>query len=108
MSVEISKNKLNLMVWLCRKALDEDFVYGKKRKEVEKLERFVQGLITEKDAPKLNPFVRERAKDDLKKLLFLPPYNEMTNICAGDGIFARSLEEKYGLSIDELKKECGL
>lgn len=42
MSVEISKNKLNLMVWLCRKALDEDFVYGKKRKEVEKLERFVQ------------------------------------------------------------------
>lgn len=33
-----------------------------------------------------------------------PPYDNFSNICMGDGYFAKSLERKYGLSIGELTK----
>lgn len=46
--------------------------------------------------------VRE-AIDDLKKFNGLPPYDGF-NPCAGDGIFAMSLEKKYGCSVSELSK----
>lgn len=48
---------------------------------------------------------RERILDDLKKLYGLPPYDSGGNICRGDGYFARSLEEKYGKPLKELREE---
>lgn len=57
---------------------------------------------------KLTPEEKIRATDDLKKLLGLSPYDTMDNPCYGDGYFAKSLEERYGVTIDELKKETGL
>ena len=38
----------------------------------------------------------------LKKLYGLPPYNTWTNICYGDGYFAKSIEDKF--SKEEIKK----
>lgn len=37
----------------------------------------------------------------LKKLYGLPPYNTWTNICYGDGYFAKSIEKKF--SKEEIK-----
>jgi hypothetical protein len=33
--------------------------------------------------------------DDLRKLHALPPYNEIGNHCAGDGIFGAAIRKKY-------------
>jgi hypothetical protein len=50
----------------------------------------------------------ESLKDDLSKLFGLPPYDKPNNICRDDAYYAKSLEEKWGKSIKELKKDCGL
>lgn len=51
---------------------------------------------------------RREALDDLKKLRGLPPYDNWSNICYGDGYFANSLVRRYGMSISELEKATGL
>lgn len=48
--------------------------------------------------------------DDLMKLNGIEPYNEPTNICLGDNIFAQSIRDKYSPEVIEqcknyLKKE---
>ena len=48
---------------------------------------------------------RDKIVDDLKMLRGLPPYDTGSNICRGDGYFARSLEKKYGKTIEELARE---
>ena len=47
------------------------------------------------------------ALDDLRKLQGLPPYDGDGNICRGDGYFARSLEKKYGMDLEALKRAVG-
>jgi len=44
-------------------------------------------------------------EDDLRKLFSLPPYH--LNPCSDDGIFAKSLEARYGASIEELEIRIG-
>ena len=43
-----------------------------------------------------------KLEEILKKLYGLPPYNTWTNICYGDGYFAKSIEDKF--SKEEIKK----
>lgn len=50
---------------------------------------------------------KQKAIDDLKMLEGLPPYDGGSNHCRGDGYFARSLEQKYGMSLEALQKEVG-
>ena len=38
----------------------------------------------------------------LKKLYGLPPYDNFSNICYGDGYFAKSIEDKF--SKEEIKR----
>ncbi len=45
--------------------------------------------------------------NDLKKLNGLPPYHDPGNIVRGDGYFAKSLEQKYGGTINELEDRVG-
>ena len=51
---------------------------------------------------------KDEALDDLKKLKGLPPYDNWSNICYGDGYFAQSIVSRFGMSISELEKETGL
>lgn len=108
MSVDLSKNKLQTIKWMCKFLIAEKLVFGKMEKRVKSVQATVDHFLTEVDKPKLSFHLRQQVKDDLAKLLFLPPYNTQNNYCAGDGIFARSIEDKYGMSIKELKKECNL
>ena len=43
-------------------------------------------------------------KEKLKMLLWLPPYNVMSNHCAGDGLFANSIRRDF--SLEEINKAC--
>lgn len=52
---------------------------------------------------------RDNLEEQCKKYLGLPPYNEWTNICYGDGIFLFGLYNVFGKDevtrkIEELKK----
>lgn len=45
----------------------------------------------------------------LKKLYGLPPYNTWTNLCYGDGYFAKSIQEKFSQDeINKAKKKLGI
>lgn len=46
-------------------------------------------------------------RDDLAKLNGEPPYNTPSNICWNDAYFGKSLERKYGATIDELQRIVG-
>lgn len=37
-----------------------------------------------------------RLEDDVAKFLGLPPHNTPTNICLGDGYFAKDCERRHG------------
>ena len=50
---------------------------------------------------------KEAVIKDLKMLDGLPPYDEASNICRGDGYFAKSIEKKYGATLQELSKMVG-
>lgn len=50
----------------------------------------------------------EKLKDELRMLKGFPPHNKASNICWGDGYFAKSLERKYGKKISELEKISGI
>jgi hypothetical protein len=50
---------------------------------------------------------KRKAIDDLKMLEGLPPYDDGGNICRGDGHFARSLEKKYHMTLEQLRREVG-
>lgn len=51
----------------------------------------------------------ERLRSDLQKLYGLAPYNTPSNICYGDGYFAKSIESRYSKEkINEMKKELGI
>lgn len=52
--------------------------------------------ITDEDARKA------QAKEDLKKLNGDRPYDDGSNLVRGDGVFANSLVEKYGMSLGKL------
>ncbi len=45
------------------------------------------------------------AIDDLKKLYGVTPYDGSENISKADGYFAKSLERKYEMTIEQLKEE---
>src|SRR3990172_1024393 len=45
------------------------------------------------------------AVDDLKKLYGVSPYDGAENLCKADGYFAKSLERKYEMTIEQLKIE---
>ncbi len=45
------------------------------------------------------------AIDDLKKLYGIAPYDGDENISKADGYFAKSLERKYEMTIEQLKEE---
>ena len=45
--------------------------------------------------------------NDLKILRGMPPHDSWSNVCYGDGYFARSLETKYGADISSLEKVVG-
>lgn len=47
-----------------------------------------------------------KLEEMLKKLYGLPPYNNWSNICYGDGYFAKSIEDKFSKEeIKQAKKE---
>nr|DAD77459.1 MAG TPA: hypothetical protein [Podoviridae sp. ctaNW81] len=51
----------------------------------------------------------DELEEMLKKLYGLPPYNTWTNICYGDGHFAKSIQEKFSQDeIDKAKKKLGI
>lgn len=52
---------------------------------------------------KLTDQQKKEARDEIRMLEGLPPHNTPSNICFGDGYFAKSLIHKYGMSIRELK-----
>lgn len=35
-----------------------------------------------------------------------PPYDTGSNICYGDGYFAKSIEREFGASLEELRKQA--
>jgi hypothetical protein len=51
---------------------------------------------------------KRKARDEIRMLEGLPPHNHPGNLCYGDGYFAKSLVDKYGVSISELKKKVGM
>ena len=51
---------------------------------------------------------KSQARDELKKLYGLPPYDRPGNICQGDGYFSASLRSKYGMSLEELGRLVGV
>lgn len=48
-----------------------------------------------------------QARHDLAKLEGLPPYDNWSNICCGDGYYANSLIRRYGMDLIKLGVECG-
>lgn len=50
---------------------------------------------------------KANALDDIAMLEGAPPHNTWSNICYGDGIFAQSICNRYGGSINQIKKWCG-
>jgi hypothetical protein len=50
---------------------------------------------------------KEKAIKDLKMFEGLPPYDDGGNICRGDGYFAKDIERRYGMTIEQLWKETG-
>ena len=57
--------------------------------------------------PMLSYGQKQAAVDKLKKFHGLPPYDDGGNIVRGDGYFARSLERKYGMGLDDLERISG-
>lgn len=52
------------------------------------------------------PYInKSEAIDDLKKLDGDPPYDTPSNISRNDAYFGKSLEKKYGMPLEELRKE---
>ena len=47
----------------------------------------------------------DEVRDDLARLDGKPPYATWSNMCYKDGYFARSLEKKYGKSIEQLRQD---
>jgi len=54
----------------------------------------------------MNPGQKADAIDMLKKLDGVAPYDR-GNPCRGDGIYAQSIRDKFGMSIDALGKASG-
>ena len=50
---------------------------------------------------------KKKARNELAMLHGDPPHNTWSNICYGDGYFANSLVQRYGMSISQLEKESG-
>ena len=55
----------------------------------------------------LTPSQKRQAQKDLAMLNGLPPYGGASNICCGDGYFAQSLVERYGMPLEQLAAACG-
>lgn len=50
---------------------------------------------------------KAKAMDWIRKLHADPPWDTMSNPCAGDGYFAKSIVQEFGMSITELGQVCG-
>jgi len=50
----------------------------------------------------------EKAKDDLKKLKGLSPYNTSSNLCWNDAYFGKAIEREHGKTIKELEEITGV
>lgn len=51
----------------------------------------------------------EELEEMLRKLYGLPPYDNWSNICYGDGYFAKSIQEKFSEEdIKRTKKRLGI
>lgn len=57
--------------------------------------------------PKMSGDKKKKAIDDLKKLDGLPPYDDRSNTCLNDELFAKSLVTKYGMELARLRKASG-
>jgi hypothetical protein len=51
---------------------------------------------------KLTHEQKEKARDELRKFLGLPPYNTPANPDVHDAYFSHAIEVRYGMSINEL------
>ena len=49
----------------------------------------------------------EQLKRDLAILDGIPPWDDPSNLCRNDSYYAKSLEQKYGKKLDELRKIAG-
>jgi len=50
-----------------------------------------------------------RLRGDLRKLHGLPPHNNPSNICYGDGYFSKDIRSRYSKAeIAEAEKELGI
>ncbi len=72
-------------------------------KRVETHSNFGGVTITKTSTITLTATQVREAIDDLKKLYGMPPYDS-GNPCRWDGIYSRSLETKYNLTLSELVK----
>ncbi len=46
--------------------------------------------------------------DDIKIFFGIPPHDGPTNVARGDGYFMKSIEKKYGDTVENLRKKAGL
>lgn len=53
----------------------------------------------------MSPEKKKCAREALDKLHGRGAYAYPGNLCYGDGYFARSIEQEFGMSINELEKE---
>ena len=56
---------------------------------------------------KLSTKQKKEAIKSLKMLDGLPPYDDGGNICMGDGIFAKSIEQDFNMSLSDLRIASG-
>jgi hypothetical protein len=71
----------------------------------------IRKRVAEATTPKekwlaMPPERRDEARKDVKKFMGIAPYNNWSNIVAGDGIFASSIRNRYGLSAEEIYDIC--
>lgn len=59
------------------------------------------------EGARLTPSQKREVRKTLDKVYGRPPHNVPSNLCYGDGYVVRSLEKKYGMSEEQLKKEIG-
>lgn len=48
------------------------------------------------------------ARKEVKTYYGLHPYNQSSNICRGDAVYAQSITNKYGMTPEEIAKDIGI
>lgn len=52
-------------------------------------------------------FDKDNAIEKLKILRGIPPHDSWSNICYGDGYYAKSIEREFGMPLEELAEVSG-